>query len=192
MIPRLPPSKENCRRQYARLFYLVFSQKKIVLTKEQRHKIWLSIGPIESDYLLNTVRNFEMLNHVVEMEKMRGRYQYACELAARIGLVDEALLLLTLHDTVLPDSELANVINYVHARELSTGLWMEMATSSKSAIEKTAVLESQWQSIAKAFVIFIQEGKLPNTDSVLNDFLILLVRIHLNKPHWACLCTCSI
>jgi len=184
MVPSLPPSKENCWEQYVRLFYLLTPK---TIASEHRRKIWSSIGPVALDDWVNTARYSKMLNHVVEMSDIRGKHQDACGLAAKVGLVEEAHSLLRLHGSMLPDLELAKVVNYVYAPQLLTGQ-REKMTSSESADEKISALESQWHGIAKSFDMFCQRGKIPNIDftqnRVLNDFLTLLVSATLSKGHW--------
>lgn len=131
-----------------------------------------------SDDLVSTAGRSGKLDYVVEMDIIRGRYQDACVLAAKVGLVREAYSLFKRPGVALRDPELTKVVNYTHAQQLCK----QKNIQSKGSGKKFTALESQWQRVAKSLVMFSQKGKLPDAHSTqnvtLDDFLTLQVRIY--------------
>jgi len=78
----------------------------------------MSIGPMLSGDLVSTARQSGKLDYVVEMDVIRGRYQDACVLVAKVGLVCEAYSLSKRPGVTLPDLELTKVVNYVYAQRI--------------------------------------------------------------------------
>jgi len=131
--------------------------------------------------LVSTARQSGKLDYVVEMDVIRGRYQDACVLAAKVGLVREAYSLSKRPGVTLPDLELTKVVNYVYAQRICEQSNFEPRRSGK----KATALESQWQSVAESLAIFSQKGEPPDArstqivalDEALDVFLTLQVRI---------------
>jgi len=140
----------------------------------------MSIGPILSGDLVSTARRSGKLDYVVEMDVIRGRYQDACVLAAKVGLVREAYSLSKRHGVTLPHTELTKVVNYMHAQQLCKQTNIKSRWSGKGV----TALESQWQKVASSLAMFSQKGKLPVArstqtaalDEALDGFLTLQVR----------------
>jgi hypothetical protein len=137
----------------------------------------MSIGPMVSDDLVSTARRSGKLDYVVEMDVIRGRYQDACVLAAKLGLVCEAYSIFKRHGVVLRDPEMTKVVNYAHAQQLCK----QTNIQSRGSGKKFTALELQWERVAKSVAVFSQTGKLPDAHSTqnvtLDDFLTLQVRI---------------
>jgi len=127
-----------------------------------------------------------MLNHVFDIQRTGGRFQEACELAANIGYLEEALSLAKIHGAILPESFSENVVNYVHAgRLLAMKHGSEKNRQTHKMNNSTEVnqgilpAEERWKSLTTFLNKYAEKGEIPNsstiTDSLLRDFFILLV-----------------
>ncbi|KAF8541740.1 hypothetical protein BDD12DRAFT_946309 [Trichophaea hybrida] len=197
-----PPSKinHNCRKLYARLCYLLMSQKKCSRQFEGTIRSYLG----SSEEQETAAREFGMVNHVIQLQISGGRFQEACELAVNVGLLEEALSLVNGRGALLPEPVLSTIVDYVHAGRLihiSTKLegnkLKEEANNAEKYYstyegEKTFLLDQIWMSLMTSLNRYIQSGEIPSAGDCpkgfLREFFILLAAkitpvIQSNSPH---------
>ncbi|KAF8241483.1 hypothetical protein K440DRAFT_247486 [Wilcoxina mikolae CBS 423.85] len=185
---KCPPSEINrsCRKLYARLCYLLMSQKKCGLQFEGTIRSYLG----SSEEQETAAREFGMVNHVIQLQTAGGRFQEACELAVNVGLLEEALSLVNDRGALLPEPVLSTVVDYVHAGRLihiSTKLEGSKQKEEANKAEKnystyeggrTFLLDQTWMSLMASLNRYIQSGEIPSTEDYpkgfLREFFILL------------------
>jgi len=122
----------------------------------------------------STFQEFGMLDDAFKLHKANGNFQIACEVAISIGLLDDALSLAENHVT-LPNPVLANVFNYVQAKDILSNKSEPRKNQKNRRHYPHALLNSlqqQWKSLVTALDTYRQKCNQPDRRSIYERILL--------------------
>ena len=145
-----------------------------------------------------------MFNHIIELQKEHGQFQEACDQAASVGLLEEALSLVRDRRAVLQYPVLEAVIDHIHAgRLLSEKPKPATHPNWKGKRERPSAQtfhstgpgnllppEQKWKLMATYLHRYLQRGEIVALaqlpEGTMRNFFVLLVSLYYCADEYIC------
>jgi len=132
-------------------------------------------------------KEFGIPSRTFKLYQTRNSSQIVCEVAVNIGYLDDALSLIENNRIALQNSVLANIFNYIQARDMlnkyqpQRNQSFRRNSSPKMKNNVFASLQQHWRSLDMALDAFKQKGSPPKAsfldERILRGYFDLLVCI---------------